>query len=191
MFAGKTEILLKDIARAEYAGKIVQVFKPIIDNRWGTFSSIKSHSGGEHEAIAIQNSLEILDHLRPDTYLIAIDEIQFFDSSIIDVITFLLEQDIRVTFAGLSLDFRGEPFGSMPELLALCDQIERPTAICNQKVDGHICGEEATRTQRLINGKPANYHDPIVLIGAEQEYQARCPNHHIVPDKPKPNIKKN
>ncbi len=188
MFAGKTEMILKEISRAEYAGKKVQVFKPAIDTRWEA-NKISSHSGGSHEAIPVQSSLEIVENLKPDTYLVAIDEIQFFDSGIIDVVRFLLESDIRVIFAGLSLDFRAEPFGHMPELLALCDEIDRPTAICNEKLDGHICGEEATRTQRLINGQPANYHDPIVLIGAQQEYQARCPNHHKVPGKPQPKIK--
>ena len=188
MFAGKTEILLKDIARAEYAGKKVQVFKPSIDDRWGKQSHIRSHSGGEHEAIAISNSLELLELLEEDTQVVVIDEIQFLDENIVEVIKFLLDSDIRVIFAGLSLDFRGEPFGQMPTLLALSDQIERPTAICNEVVDGKICGSEATRTQRLINGQPANYHDPIVLIGAEQEYQARCPNHHKVPGKPNPKV---
>ena len=190
MFAGKTEILLKEIGRAEIAGKKVQVFKPAVDTRWDTVEIIRSHSGGEHPALAIKSPEEILERLEEDTYLVAIDEIQFFDASIVDVVRILLELDVRVTFAGLSLDFRGEPFGSMPELLSLCDEIDRPKAICNQKVNDHICGEEATRTQRLINGKPANYDDPIVLIGAEQEYAARCPNHHEVPGKPKPKIGK-
>ena len=189
MFAGKTELLLKEITRAEYAGKKVQVFKPAIDNRWGKDNQVRSHSGGEHQAFAVSQALEIIDQLQNDTQIVAIDEIQFFDPQIVEVVKFLLEEDIRVVFAGLSLDFRGEPFGAMPQLLALSDEIDRPTAICNQKVDGHICGQEATRTQRLINGQPANYHDPIVLIGAEQEYQARCPNHHQVPGKPTPNLK--
>ena len=188
MFAGKTEMLLKEISRAEYAGKKVQVFKPAIDTRWEA-GSLSSHSGGSHEATPVNNSYEIIEYLNPDTYMVAIDEIQFFDAGIIDVVRFLLEEDIRVIFAGLSLDFRAEPFGPMPELLALCDDIDRPTAICNQNIDGQICGEEATRTQRLINGRPANYDDPIVLIGASQEYQARCPNHHKVPGKPQPKIK--
>jgi len=191
MFAGKTEILLKEIGRAEIAGKKVQVFKPAIDNRWDTVDHIRSHSGGEHQAIAVQSPSEILDHLEPSTYLVAIDEIQFFDETIVEVIQILLDLDIRVTFAGLSLDFRGKPFGSMPELLAFCDELERPTAICNHNDNGQICGQEATRTQRLINGQPANYDDPIVLIGAEQEYAARCPNHHSVPGKPQPKILKN
>ncbi len=190
MFAGKTEALLREITRAEYAGKKVQVFKPALDNRWGREDHIRSHSGGEHSATSLKTSLEILEHLDPDTQIVAIDEIQFFDTDIIEVVCFLLDEDIRVIFAGLSLDFRAEPFGSMPTLLALSDELERPTAICNFKLNSHICGEEATRTQRLINGQPANYHDPIVLIGAEQEYQARCPNHHVIPGKPEIQVRK-
>jgi thymidine kinase len=189
MFAGKTELLLKEISRAEYGGKQVQVFKPAIDDRWGTISSIKSHSNGVHEAIVIQNSVDILDNLDPKTQLVAIEEIQFFDPEIVDVVQALLEADIRVVFAGLSQDFRGEPFGSMPELLSLCDEIEKPTAICTENIDGIPCGQPATKTQRIVNGQPANYNDPIVLIGAEQEYQARCVKHHKVPGKPNPKLK--
>lgn len=182
MFAGKTELLLQDISRAEYANKTVQVFKPLIDDRWNSIESIKSHSGKNHIATAINSPSEILDHLSPETQVVAIDEIQFFDDSIIEVIQILLELDIKVIFAGLAQDFRGEPFGPMPTLLALSDEIVRPTAVCE------VCGDDASRTQRLINGEPANYSDPIVLIGASQEYQARCPNHHLVPGKPKPTI---
>lgn len=189
MFAGKTDILLKEISRAEHADKNVQVFKPAVDDRWGEADQIRSHSGGSHHAIPINNAIEIIELLHTDTDMVAIEEIQFFDQEIVSVVEFLLEQDIRVIFAGLSLDFRGEPFGSMPQLLALCDEIDRPSAICKYKEGGKTCGKDATRTQRFINGQPANYHDPIVLIGAEQEYQARCPSHHIVPGKPKPKIK--
>lgn len=188
MFAGKTELLIREISRAEYAKKNVQVFKPSIDNRWGEINKIHSHSNETREAIAVDSPLEIISHLCPDTNIVAIEEIQFFGPEIVDVVKFLLEQDIKVVFAGLSLDFRGEPFGSMPELLVLCDEIVRPTAICDQEIDGDVCGQMATKTQRIINGKPAHYNDPIVLIGAEQQYKARCPNHHIVPGKPKPKI---
>ena len=188
MFAGKTDILLKEISRAKYGGNKIQAFKPAQDDRWNAIDEIRSHSGGSYPATAVQNAVDIIPLLQTDTSLVAIDEIQFFDPSIVDVICFLLDQDIRVIFAGLPLDFRGEPFGSMPKLLSLCDEIDRPSAICNQLVDGKEYGQEATKTQRLINGKPACYDDPIVLIGAEQEYQARCPNHHQVPGKPKPSV---
>lgn len=191
MYAGKTELLLKEISRAEISGKKVQVFKPAIDDRWGVVTKIRSHSGGEHDACAVKNAVNILECLEPDTQVVAIEEIQFFDPSIIDVVQVLLEADIHVIFAGLSQDFRGEPFGSMPTLLALSDEIERPTAICTEVIDGEICGSPATKTQRLINGQPANYHDPIVLIGDKNEgYQARCPKHHKVPGKPNPSLGK-
>ncbi|KKT40491.1 hypothetical protein A3K29_00835 [Candidatus Collierbacteria bacterium RIFOXYB2_FULL_46_14] len=191
MFAGKTELLLKEISRTEMAGYKVHVFKPSIDTRWGLYE-IHSHSGGSHAATPINHPYEIIEQLETDADLVAIDEIQFFEPEIIDVVRFLLDQDIRVIFAGLALDFRGESFGSMPDLLALCDEIERPSAICQypipEKKTGK-CGAGATRTQRIVNGQPANYNDPIVLIGASQEYEARCPNHHEVPGKPKPKIK--
>lgn len=190
MFAGKTELLLKEISRAEYSGKNVQVFKPNIDDRWGDIDKIKSHSGGEHEACAVKNAINIYDCLDPNTQVVAIDEIQFFDEKIIDVVKALLEADIRVIFAGLSLDFKGDPFGSMPILLALSDEIEKPTAICTEEINGEICGANATKTQRLINGKPASYTDPIVVIGDVKEgYHARCSKHHKVPNKPKTEIK--
>jgi len=190
MYAGKTDLLLREISRAEISKRKVQVFKPAIDNRWGEKDKVKSHSGGEHEACAVKNAVEILERLDPNTQVVAIDEIQFFDPKIIDVVQALLEADIRVIFTGLSQDFRGEPFGSMPTLLALCDEIEKPTAICTEEIDGEPCGAPATKTQRLINGKPAKFTDPVVLIGAEEEgYHARCLKHHQVPDKPVLKIK--
>ncbi len=189
MFAGKTETLIREANRAEIAGKNVLVFKPSTDDRWGIKDKIKSHSGAEHDAFVIKNATDVADFLSSDTDIVAFDEIQFFGPEIVNVVQALLEADIRVIFAGLSLDFKGEPFGSMPELLALCDEIDKPTAICTEIINGEICGANATKTQRIVNGQPANYHDPLILIGAEQDYQARCPKHHIVPDKPSTGIK--
>jgi len=190
MFAGKTELLIKEITRAKYAGKKVQVFKPAIDTRWGA-DHIHSHSGSNYEAVALDDVLDLLAFLEPDTDIVAIDEIQFFDDRIVDIVRLLLDLDIRVIFSGLSLDFRGEPFGPMPELLVLCDELEHPTAICDHSLpDGKVCGGSATRTQRLINGEPAKYNDPIVLIGASDSYAARCPNHHLVPGKPESILKR-
>ncbi len=191
MFAGKTELLIREAIRAEIADKKVLVFKPAIDNRWGIVDKIRSHSGAEHDAYVVKQSADILEYVTSETEIVAIDEIQFFDPEIIDVVSALLEADIQVIFAGLSLDFRGEPFGSMPELLAMCDEIDKPTAICTKVVDGKKCGASATRTQRVINGQPANYNDPLVLIDAEQSYKARCVKHHIVPGKPTPKLTKN
>ena len=188
MFAGKTDLLIREANRAEIAGKNVVVFKPAVDDRWGIKDKIKSHSGAEHDAYVVKTARDIIDYVDLDTDIVAIDEIQFFDPEIIDVIKALLEADIRVIFAGLSLDFKGEPFGSMPTLLALCDEIDKPTAICTEEINGNKCGANATKTQRIVNGQPASYTDPIILIGAEEDYQARCPKHHKVPEKPTPKI---
>ena len=187
MFSGKNEELIRLIERSEYAKKTFLVFKPLLDNRWNEVDKIKSHSGKEWSAIPVASPSDILDFIsnyidflhKPD--MIFIDEIQFFNDSIVDVVRCLLELDIPVTYAGLSTDFRDEPFGAMPTLLSLSDEINRTSAVCN------TCGDEATKTQRLINGKPANYSDPIILIGDKDQYEARCPKHHIVPGKPKPN----
>jgi thymidine kinase len=185
MFSGKTGLLLEQVTRAEIAGRQVQVFKPIIDNRWGKTDEVCSHSGSEHKATSVKEPVEILDHLKPDTQIVAIDEIQFFKpEQIIEIVNHLLDLDKKVIVAGLPTDFRGEPFGAMPTLLAMADQIDRLTAICTFIDDGDICGQEATRTQRLVSGLPATYSDPIVVIGAEEQYQARCPKHHQVPGKP-------
>jgi thymidine kinase len=185
MFSGKTAELLRLVERAEFAGRKVQVFKPAIDNRWGKVEKVRSHSGSEHQAIPVRGAEEILEKLDPNTQLVAVDEIQFFGGEIIPVIEGLLENDIEVLFAGLPLDFRGEPFGPVPVLLAKSDSIIKLTAICTYSENGEICGEEATRTQRIVNGEPARYDDPVVLVGAEEKYAPRCPSHHIVPGKPK------
>lgn len=186
MFSGKTETLFKEITNHKIAGKKIAVFKPALDNRWGLQGEIRSHSGATHPAFIVHNSLEILQNINPEeTDVIFIDEIQFFDEQIIDVIKFLIESDIKVVFDGLPTDFRGEPFGPMPDLLALSDEIERLTAICTYSENKNPCGSPATKTQRLINGKPANYNDPIIVIGDQDQYEARCAKHHLVPGRPK------
>jgi len=195
MFAGKTDELIREINRAEIAKRTCLVFKPRLDDRWGKIDKIRSHSGAEHDAFPVNHPSEILDlvsqflEINNKLDLVAIDETQFMDESIVEVVRVLLDADIPVIFAGLATDFRDEPFGSMPTLLAISDIIEKPTAICTHEENGKRCGQEATKTQRLIKGKPANYRDPIVLIGDEEQYQARCPKHHQVPGKPKPTIK--
>lgn len=184
MFAGKTRELIRLVERARFAGEETIVFKPRIDNRWNKVGSVRSHAGDEAEAIAVDESMEILENIKENTKLVAIDEVQFFDERVIEVVAYLLELDIEVIVAGLPLDFAGRPFGPMPYLLAMADSVERLTAICTFKDDGEICGEEATRTQRLVNGAPANFDDPIVQVGAEEAYAPRCPTHHKVPGKP-------
>jgi thymidine kinase len=185
MFSGKTERLIWLLTRAEIAGRKTQVFKPIIDNRYGAIKEIQSHSKAKHDAIPLTTAVEILEHIEKDVDIVAIDEAQFWDDDIVPVVSALLEADIEVFVAGLPLDFKGEPFGPMPALIVMADDIERLTAICTYDENGDICGAEATRTQRFIDGKPANYYDPVILVGGKAEgYSARCPSHHVVIDKP-------
>lgn len=190
MFAGKTRELIRHVDRAEHAEISVQIFKPEIDNRWKKLESVISHNGDEHCAIPVSSSVDILRSLNSNTKMVAIDEIQFFDEDILPVVETLIESGIEVVFAGLPLDFRGEPFGEMPYLLAKAGNIISLSAICKYKENGgKICGKDATRTQRLINNKPANYSDPIILIGADEAYTARCIAHHQVPGKPNRNLR--
>lgn len=174
MFCGKTEELIRRVRRAVIARQKVQVFKPSIDDRYG-IERVSSHSGQNVEAQPIADPADILTHTLPDTTVVAIDEVQFFAPAIIGVVNTLAERGIRVILAGLDMDFRGEPFGSMPELLCRAEEVTKLYAICV------VCGEHATRTQRLVNGKPAHYNDPIILVGALESYEARCRQHHIVP----------
>ncbi len=174
MFCGKTEELIRRLRRAEIARQKVQVFKPIIDNRYQS-AKVASHSGAAFEALPIENSAHIFDHLKTDTTVVGIDEAQFFDPEILDVILRLVKEEKRVICAGLDTDFRGEPFGMMPTLMALAEHVDKLQAICM------VCGEPASRTQRLVNGNPAFYDDPIIIVGASEMYEARCRSHHIVP----------
>lgn len=178
MFCGKTEELLRRIRRAEIARKKVQLFKPQIDNRYG-LERVASHSGiAREDAIVVQTAEEIMGHLRDDTEVVAIDEVQFFDWTIAEVCTHLADQGRRVLLAGLDQDFRGDPFGPMPLLMALAERVDKLHAICV------CCGDSASRTQRLINGRPARYDDPVILVGGSERYEARCRLHHEVPGKP-------
>jgi thymidine kinase len=174
MFSGKTEELLRRLRRATIARQNVQLFKPAIDNRYGV-TTVASHDGAKWEGTVITEASEILDLVKPDTHIIAIDEVQFFDDAIVDVCDALALQGKRVIVAGLDLDFRGEPFGPMPALMAKAESVNKLHAICM------VCGGEASRTQRLIDGKPAYYEDPVVLIGAAESYEARCRGCHQVP----------
>jgi thymidine kinase len=174
MFSGKTEELIRRVRRAQIARRNVQVFKPAIDIRYQV-EKVTSHNGLDVEAIPVSHPDEILAQVHPDAAVVAIDEIQFFDPCVVDVCTQLAEQGIRVIAAGLDLDFRGEPFGPMPMLLAKAEHVDKLQAICV------VCAEPACRTQRLINGAPAYYEDPVILIGASELYEARCRKCHQVP----------
>jgi len=173
MFSGKSEELIRRVRRVQIARKKVQVFKPTIDNRFAV-QYIYSHNGGKIEAINISQPKELLEKLDPDTEVIAIDEAQFYSDDIITICQKLADQGKRVIIAGLDQNFRGEPFGPMPKLLAIAEYIDKLQAICM------VCGNPASRTQRLVNRKPAKYSDPTILIGAKETYEARCRKCHVV-----------
>ena len=176
MFCGKTEELIRRLRRAEIARQKVQVFKPIIDNRYKV-AKVASHSGSDFEALPIEMSSQIYEKLNPDTTVVGIDEAQFFDPDILVIVQKLVDDGRRVICAGLDSDFRGEPFGVMPTLMALAEHVDKLQAICM------VCGEAASKTQRMVNGKPAYYDDPIIIVGASEMYEARCRLHHKVPRK--------
>jgi thymidine kinase len=167
MFSGKTEELIRRVKRAVIARQKVQVFKPSVDTRY-VHEKVTSHSGVHFQATPVANAAEILQRLEPDTEVVAIDEAQFFDWSVSEVANELADRGLRVIVAGLDMDFRGEPFGPMPVLLAQAELIDKLQAICQ------TCGAPASRTQRLIDGKPAAYDDPVILVGADEVYEARC-----------------
>ncbi|MFA9559878.1 thymidine kinase [Evansella sp. AB-rgal1] len=177
MFSGKSEELIRRVRRAYYGRQKVQVFKPKIDNRYSE-KEVVSHNGNKVFALPIEDASMILELLETDTQVVAIDEVQFFDHDVVDVVQELADQGIRVIVAGLDQDFRGEPFGDVPQLMALAESVTKLQAICLS------CGSPASRTQRLINGEPASYDDPIILVGASESYEPRCRHCHEVPGKP-------
>ncbi|HPB41097.1 MAG TPA: thymidine kinase [Flexilinea sp.] len=176
MFCGKTEELIRRLRRAIIAKNKVQVFKPIIDDRY-IIERVHSHAGIEIDAIPLAEITDLYKYLDPETSVVGIDEAQFFGKEIVNIVDDLANQGIRVILAGLDMDFRGEPFGMMPVLMAKAEKVDKLYAICM------VCGEPATRTQRIINGEPANYNDPVIIVGASEMYEARCKKHHIVPGK--------
>jgi thymidine kinase len=174
MFSGKTDELIRRLRRASIARQKVQVFKPAIDNRFAV-AKVTSHAGSDFDALPIQNAKQISASIDKDTTVVAIDEAQFFEMELTQIIQELADRDLRVIVAGLDTDFRGEPFGPIPTLMAQAERVDKLHAICM------VCGEEASRTQRLLDGKPAHYNDPVVVIGASELYEARCRKHHKVP----------
>ena len=178
MFCGKTDELIRRLRRATIAKQQVQVFKPGFDIRYST-EKVTSHAGNEYDALPIDSAGEIPVHLTEGATVVAIDEAQFFDHQIVPVVQDLVDQGIRVIVAGLDMDFRGEPFGQLPILMAQAEMVDKLHAICM------TCGDKGTRTQRLVDGKPAYYDDPVVIVGASELYEARCRKHHQVPRKEK------
>ena len=174
MFSGKTDELIRRLRRAVIAKQKVQVFKPAIDMRYAV-EKVTSHAGSQFDAIPVGKAADIPGKIDAGVTVVAIDEAQFFDPEITTIVETLAGRNIRVIVGGLDTDFRGEPFGPMPELMARAEKVDKLQAICM------VCGEPASRTQRLVNGKPANYFDPVVIVGAAELYEARCREHHEVP----------
>lgn len=174
MFSGKTDELIRRLRRAKIARQGVLVVKPNLDDRYGV-DKVASHAGSEFEATPIDSPEDIPELINKEITVLAVDEAQFFDETISAVIQELADKGRRVIVAGLDTDFRAEPFGPMPELMALAERVDKLHAICM------VCGGPASRTQRLIDGKPAKYDDPVVVVGASELYEARCREHHQVP----------
>ncbi len=173
MFSGKTEELIRRVKRATIARQSVQVFKPRLDTRY-VAAMVTAHSGAQLDAMSVEEAGEILTALRPDTEVVAVDEAQFFGWDICEVCSELADRGLRVIVAGLDTDFRGEPFGPMPVLMAQAERVDKLQAICQ------VCGAPASRTQRLIDGKPAAFDDPVIRVGASECYEARCRMCHQV-----------
>ena len=177
MFSGKSEELIRRVRRAIIARKKVQVFKSHLDERYAGIYSISSHDGRTVEAHPVDSSAQISTCLDPTAHVIAIDEAQFLDAAIVGVATELASRGRRVILAGTDTDFRGEPFGAMPQLMAVAEVVDKLHAICV------MCGHPASRNQRLIGGRPARYDSPTIMVGGEESYEARCRHCHQVPRK--------
>jgi thymidine kinase len=175
MFSGKSEELLRRVRRALIARRSVQVFKSHLDDRYSGIHAISSHDGRRVEARPVSSSLEIAEHTADEVNVVAIDEVQFLDTGIIAVANRLADRGVRVIISGTDMDFRGEPFGPIGPLLAIAERIDKLHAICV------VCGELATRNQRLIDGLPAVAEGPTIQVGGSETYEARCRNCHDVP----------
>ena len=175
MFSGKSEELIRRVRRALIAKKHVQVFKSHLDERYSGLYHVSSHDGRTVEAVPVDSPEQIARALLQDTQVVAIDEAQFLPAGIVDLVTMLAAGGRRVILAGTDTDFRGEPFGPMPQLLAVAEQVDKLHAICV------LCGNAASRNQRLIDGRPARYDSPTIMVGGEESYEARCRSCHSVP----------
>ncbi|MFW6136025.1 MAG: thymidine kinase [Chloroflexota bacterium] len=175
MFSGKTEELIRRLRRAKIARQDIQVFKPAIDTRYAD-REVTSHNGMQIEALPVESTTHLREMIGPRTTVVAIDEAQFFDHDVVPLCEDLADRGLRVIVAGLDMDFRGEPFGPMPALMARAEQVTKLQAICVK------CGGPASRTQRLIEGEPAACDDPVILVGANEVYEARCRGCHQVRD---------
>ena len=175
MFSGKSEELIRRVRRAIIAKKRVQVFKSHLDERYEGIYRISSHDGRGVDAVPVDTPEQIARVLLPTTQVVAIDEAQFLAPSVVELVTGLANRGVRVICAGTDNDFRGEPFGPMPQLLSIAEIVDKLHAICV------ICGNPASRNQRLIAGRPARYDSPTIMVGSAESYEARCRSCHSVP----------
>ena len=175
MFSGKSEELLRRVRRALIAQKRVQVFKSHLDDRYGGVFTVSSHDGHRTDALPVSNSVQIAEAILEDTDVVAIDEAQFLDHGVVRVANALADRGVRVIISGTDMDFRGEPFGPIPQLLAIAEKVDKLHAICVR------CGDLATRNQRLIDGRPAPAEGPTIQVGGSESYEARCRRCHDVP----------
>lgn len=175
MFSGKSEELIRRVRRSVIAKKKVQVFKSHLDARYAGLYTVSSHDGVTVEAEPVDSSEEILRRWRPETEVVAVDEAQFLDEGIVNISNDLADRGVRVILAGTDVDFRGLPFGAMPTLMCVAEVVDKFHAICV------VCGGPATRNQRLVNGKPAKWNSPIIMVGGRESYEARCRHCHSVP----------
>lgn len=175
MFSGKSEELMRRVRRALLAGKRIQVFKSHLDERYGGLGTVASHDGRSVEAEPVQSSPEIMERVRRDTQVLALDEVQFLDGGVVEVVNALADRGMRVIAAGTDMDFRGQPFGPIGALLAIAEKVDKLHAICVK------CGDLATRNQRLVNGRPAPAESPTIQVGGLESYEARCRRCHEVP----------
>jgi len=176
MYCGKSEELIRRLRRVKIAKQKIKVFKPVLDNRYSK-KDVVSHSGNSIEAVPVDHPEEILKRIDASVDVVGIDEAQFFHEDLIEICEDLADRGKRVILAGLDRDFRNQPFGPMPELMARAEYVDKLHAICIQ------CGEPASRTQRLIDGEPAAADDPVILVGAAEVYEARCRSCHAIKKK--------
>lgn len=199
MFSGKSEELIRRVRRSIIAGQKVQVFKPGIDTRRSLYH-VTTYDGIRIDAFPVKNSKEVLEKLEKDTDVVAIDEAQFFDDGIIETVELLAKMNKIVIISCLNLDFRGEPFPlkdskkNIGEIISRGDTVDKLTGICTHKIaqsgKATICGARAVFTQRIIDGKPAQYDAPTILLGSQEAYEARCREHFLTPGKPENSLTK-
>lgn len=175
MFSGKTDELMRRVRRAVIARRTVQLFKSHLDERYGGIEVVSSHDGQALKGVPVTGARQLAERLRSGTRVVAVDEVQFLDDGIVPLASALADRGVRVILAGTDTDFRGRPFGPLPALMAVAERVDKLTAVCV------VCGEAATRNQRLVDGRPAPAESPVLMIGGTEAYEARCRGCHEVP----------